>query len=68
MLNFLQKKQARLSDNSVSSSSNLKIKLKQKIESLNDLVDQIDELFTTYPLTSEIRNRISKGKMLLRRS
>jgi hypothetical protein len=52
-------------DNSISSSSNLKTKLKQKIESLSDLVIQIDELFTTYPLTSEIRSRISKGKILL---
>lgn len=59
------KKATQASENSVSSSTNLKIKLKQKIESLNDLVAQIDELFTTYPLTSEVRNRISKGKILL---
>ncbi len=65
----LSAKKANLaSDNSVSSSSNLKIKLKQKISSLNDLVAQIDELFTTYPLTSEIRDRISKGKLLLEES
>jgi hypothetical protein len=62
----LSEKKAGLAiDNSISSSSNLKIKLKQKIESLRDLVAQIDELFTTYPLTSEVRNRISKGKILL---
>jgi hypothetical protein len=59
------KKASQAVDNSISSSSNLKIKLKQKIESLNDLVTQIDELFTTYPLTAEMRNRISKGKLLL---
>lgn len=53
-------------DNSISTSSNLKINLKQKINSLNELVVQIDELFTTYPLTSEIRNRISKGKIVLK--
>jgi hypothetical protein len=53
-------------DNSVSTSSNLKVKLKQKIDSLNDLVGQLDELFNTYPLTSEIRNRISKGKIMLK--
>jgi|NGEPerStandDraft_6_1074524.scaffolds.fasta_scaffold08865_1 hypothetical protein len=52
-------------DNSIASSSNLKIILKQKIDSLDVLVSQIDDLFTTYPLTSEIRNRISKGKVLL---
>jgi hypothetical protein len=53
-------------DNSISSTSNLKIKLKQKIDSLNELISDLDELFTTYPLTSETRNRISKGKMLLK--
>ncbi len=52
-------------DNSVSSASNLKIKLKEKIDNLHDLESQINGQFTTYPLTSEIRNRISKGKMLL---
>jgi murein L,D-transpeptidase YafK len=62
----LSSKRASLAtDNSISNSSNLEIKLKQKIESLNDLVKQIDALFTTYPLTSEIRNRISNGKLLL---
>jgi len=60
------KKASQAADNSISSSSNLKILLKQKIESLNDIVIQIDELFTTYPLTSEIRDRISKGKLLLK--
>ena len=59
------KKASQASESSVSTSSNLKIKLKQKIESLNDLVNQIDGLFNTYPLTNEIRNRISNGKILL---
>ena len=53
-------------DNSVSSTSNFKIKLKQKIDSLNELISKIDELFTTYPLTGETRIRISNGKMLLK--
>jgi hypothetical protein len=53
-------------DNSISSTSNLKIKLKQKIDSLNELISKINELFTTYPLTGETRNRIAKGKMLLK--
>jgi hypothetical protein len=52
-------------ENSISSTSNLKIKLKQKIESLHELVSEIDNLFETYPLTSETRSRISRGKMLL---
>jgi len=53
-------------ENSINSTSTLKIKLKQKIESLNDLVKEINDLFTTYPLTSETRNRISKGKIVLK--
>ena len=48
------KKAEQASENSISSSTNLKLNLKQKIESLNDLVNQIDALFTTYPLASEI--------------
>jgi hypothetical protein len=59
------KKADQASDNSVSSTSNLKTKVGQRIISLKDLVSQINDLFTTYPLTPEIRNRISKGKMLL---
>jgi len=59
------KKANQASENSINSSTNLKIKLKEKIESLNDLVRQIDDLFTTYPLSSEVRSRISKGKLLL---
>ncbi len=53
---------------SKSSATNLRIKLKQKIDSLDDLVIQIDKYFTTYPLSSEIRNRISKGKIYLKES
>jgi hypothetical protein len=53
-------------ENSTLTSSNLEIKLKQKIDSLNLLVIEIADLFNTYPLTSEIRERISKGKLLLK--
>jgi hypothetical protein len=60
------KKAIEATDNSINSSANLKSKLKEKIESLTALVAQIDELFTTYPLNSEIRERISKGKILLK--
>jgi len=59
------KKSNEATNNSVSSSSNLIIKLKQKITTLNDLITEINTLFTTYPLSSEVRNRISNGKMLL---
>ena len=60
------KKAGMATDSSINSESNLKIKLKKKIASLNDLVVQLDALFNTYPLTSEVRNRISKGKILLK--
>jgi hypothetical protein len=62
----LSAKKANLSaDNSLTSSSGFKVKLKQKIDSLKDLITEINKLFTTYPLSVEIRDRISKGKMLL---
>jgi L,D-peptidoglycan transpeptidase YkuD (ErfK/YbiS/YcfS/YnhG family) len=58
------KKAIQASENSISSSSGLQAKLKPKIDTLNNLIIRINELFTTYPLPAEIRNRISKGKML----
>lgn len=61
-----EKKANQASENSINSTSNLKANLIQKIDSLNRLIIDINKLFTTYPLTSEIRNRISKGKMLLK--
>jgi len=53
-------------ENSRISTTNLKIKLKQKIESLNDISSQIAQMFTSYPLSSNIRNRISGGNMFLK--
>ncbi len=53
-------------ENSISSASILEAKLKQKFISLNKLILKIDHLFTTYPLTPELRSRISKGKILLK--
>ena len=52
--------------NSISNTSNLKSKLIQKIDTLNNLVSEISEVFYTYPLASETRNRISVGKLLLK--
>jgi hypothetical protein len=60
------KKAEEAGDKSISSSSDLEIKLKGKIHTLNILISDINKLFTAYPLTSEVRNRISKGKMLLK--
>jgi hypothetical protein len=59
------KKSRQASESSVSSASNFKTTLKHKIETLNALSKKIDDLFETYPLTSEVRSRISKGKILL---
>ena len=52
-------------ENSLNNTTNIKTKLIQKIDSLNELTSEINKLFTTYPLTAETQNRISKGKMLL---
>lgn len=53
---------------SKTSASSLKIKIKQKIDTLNNVVTDLNNLFASYPLTSEIRRRISNGKMLLNES
>ena len=63
--NLSSRKAVEASENSINSSSSLKGKLEQKIESLSGLVDELNELFDAYPLTEETRNRISRGKMLL---
>jgi hypothetical protein len=60
------KRASNAAENSISSTSNLELKLKPQIDSLNNLISHINALFTTYPLTSEIRNRISDGKLLLK--
>ncbi len=59
-------KAEKANESSLSSTSSLKIRVKQKLDTLNNLVSEINKLFTTYPLSSEIRNRISNGKMLLK--
>ena len=59
------KKANEASNNSIASTSDLTVKINQKITALNELVEEINKLFTTYPLTSEIRSRISRGKLLL---
>ncbi len=59
------KKSEEATGSSISNSSTLKVKLKEKIDSLNETEISIDNLFGRYPLPIEIRSRISKGKMLL---
>jgi len=48
--------------------TDLNILLKHKMDSLNKMVGQINKYFTAYPLSDEVRSRISKGKMLLKES
>ncbi|HEX2975798.1 MAG TPA: L,D-transpeptidase family protein [Bacteroidales bacterium] len=59
-------KASEASESSIANSSSLKVKIRQKISTLENLVVDIDNLFTTYPLPAETRNRISKGKLLLK--
>lgn len=51
-------------ENSANNTANLKNRISQKIDTLDNLVTEINRLFTAYPLESETRGRISKGKML----
>ena len=52
--------------NSERNISELKAGLRQKIDSLNLLILEINKYFTSYPLAADVRNRISKGKMTLK--
>jgi hypothetical protein len=62
------KKSEQALENSKSNASSLEIKIRQKIDSLNNLVTQINRVFKAYPLPGEIWNGISKGRMLLKES
>jgi len=53
---------------SKTSSTSLRIKLKHKIDSLNNIAADLDQIFTSYPLSPEIRSWISRGKLLLKES
>ena len=55
------------SETTVSSSASLKKKLKPKIDSLNKVISDLNELFSDFPLPNEIRTRISKGKNCVKR-
>jgi L,D-peptidoglycan transpeptidase YkuD (ErfK/YbiS/YcfS/YnhG family) len=60
------KKASQATESSNENSSTLKVRLKDKIESLNKTASDINRLFGRYPLQSEIRSRISKGNLLLK--
>lgn len=56
------------SSNSSKLSKNLVVSVKDKIDSLNGLITNVNKLFSILPLPNDIRNKISKGKLLLRES
>lgn len=60
------KKASQAKESSQSNSSSLKVRLKEKIEAVNKTESNIEKLFSRYPMPSEIRIRISKGKLLLK--
>ncbi|HVN57152.1 MAG TPA: L,D-transpeptidase family protein [Bacteroidales bacterium] len=60
-----EKRSLESTESSITSSETLKAQLRDKIDSLNGTEASIDNLFGRYPLPSEIRTRISNGKMLL---
>ena len=60
------RKASQANESSQTNSSTLKVRLKDKIDSLNKTASDIDKLFDRYPMPSEMRNRISKGKILLK--
>jgi hypothetical protein len=59
------KKSVKAADNSVSSSTNLKKSIGQKLDTLDNLARDITRYFNDYPLTSETHKRISRGKLFL---
>ena len=56
---------AKISKNNV---LDLHVYLKQKADKLNTIAEQIDKRYASYPLSAEVWNRISKGRMLLKES
>lgn len=44
----------------------LKMRIDHRIDTLNKVVAHLNNIFTSYPLSPEIRDRISRGKLLLK--
>jgi hypothetical protein len=60
------RKARQASENSQITTINLKSTLEQKIKTLNILEADLTRRFNSYPLATETRDRISKGKFLLK--
>lgn len=56
---------AKAVDQSSHNSSSLKLKMGQKIGELNELVNTFNTRFNRYPLSSDLRKMVSRGKLLL---
>lgn len=55
-------------EHSSKSSTTMKSQLEARITELSSIVSRINNYFNRYPLPSEVRNRISRGKLLLSES
>jgi hypothetical protein len=63
----LSAKRANLAtESSITNSTSLRARLKDKIDVLNKTEEHLDKLFGRYPMSAEIRNRISNGKFYLK--
>lgn len=60
------RKAERAVETSTLSLNSYEVKLKDKIEVLNKLVEDINSYFNRYPLPTEVRNSISKGRFQLK--
>ena len=56
------------SEDSKTVSTDLQININLQIVKLNDVLKDLDRFFTAFPLEPEVRDRISRGKFLLRES
>jgi hypothetical protein len=63
--NLSAQKSTQAAENSISSSTNLKQIVAQKIDTLDSVASDLNKYFSNYPLSSEARSRISRGKLLL---
>jgi hypothetical protein len=60
------KKANQATESSISNSASLRERLKDKIDALNKTEENLNKLFGRYPMSTDIRNRISNGKFFLK--
>ncbi len=68
-VSYFAKKSAKLAKKATRSSSNLSknlvITVRENIDKLSELIDNMNQLFHRLPLPEDYRNKISKGKILI---